>query len=479
MCATCRVEGGFEGERPGLPRGGPGDSAPQRCKIKTRTNTVGVCQNAQCVTQSNTVRCEEFICPYGCAHSSILGEADCYPNAVIDSNIAPVGGQIEIVSDESIEFDCSNSDDPEGTALTCDWDFGDGNKASGAVVEHTYSCDIATCSYTVTLTVTDGAGLKDTETVIVNVLHVNSPPVADFTVNPVSGIVGITEFSFDASSSYDPDGFIVNYEWDFGDGEKIKGTDKVKVTHMYTKPMQGSNNISVTLTVEDDNGAKAQSTKTITVINNAPNAKFSAIPLRGINPLTVVFTAKATDPDGHKIVAYEWDFDNDGVIDSTDQDVIYKYEVPGTYKATLTVTDEYGARSVPFSIEIEVYELTGIKSLSASNVAVGEDTVIYVECAGTDKVDLTISSSDGSFSVTMNDVPCNGYTSHGPMEKAGVYTVTARVPGCNTLECTKSTTFNVFEEVAGEVETPEMHNLIVLLIAGIVIVMVRNKKGGF
>ena len=301
--------------------------------------------------------------------------------------------------------------------------------------------------------------------------------MADFTVNPESGIVGQTEFSFDASASYDPDGFIVDYEWDFGDDEKIKGADKVKVTHMYTRPMQGSNYISVTLTVEDDNGAKAQSTKTIILINNAPDAKFSAIPLRGINPLTVVFTAKATDPDGHKIVAYEWDFDNDGVIDSTDQDVIYKYEVPGTYKATLTVTDEFGARSMPFSVEIEVYELTGIKSLSASNVAVGEDTVIYVECAGTDRVDLTISSSDGSFSVTMNDVPCNGYTSHGPMEKAGVYTVTARVPGCNTLECTKSTTFNVFEEVAGRgVETPEINNLAILLIAGIVIVIVRNKQ---
>jgi PKD repeat protein len=450
------------------------ETPPQACKKKFRTDKIGVCQNGSCTTKSQTVECERFICPYGCG-IALGGYGDCYPNAVIATDPAPdsVTNTVTIPEDENVTFDCSSSVDPEGTNLTCDWEFGIGEgTASGTTVTHTYENE---GTYTVTLTVRDAAGLSDTANIIVNVTHVNDPPVADFTITPASGIVGKTEFSFDASTSYDPDGFIVNYEWDFGDDSKMGGSDKVKVTHKYNRAMQGSNSISVTLTVEDDNGAKAQDTKTIIVINNAPDAKFSAIPLRGINPLTVVFTAKATDPDGHKIVKYEWDLDNDGIIDSTDQDVIYTYEVPGRYTATLVVEDEYGARSTAFSIEIEVYELTGIKSLRASNVAVGEDTVIYVECAGTDKVDLTITSSDGSFSVTMNDVFCNSFISYGPMETAGVYTVTARVPGCNTLECTKSTTFNVFEEVSQEVETPEMNPLVAILLAGIIIVIVRNK----
>jgi PKD repeat protein len=464
----------------------------KECKVKRFVETVGKCRNNECYAEETPVanRTTEVICEYGCEMSPTLHEANCKPDAVIASNpepgsetatlqLAPLSmqppssGAIDIKEGESVDFNCYNSVDPDGSIAECRWDFGDGSAEEvGMEVTHVFTTE---GSYIVTLTVVDDAGLTDTAQISVNVLHENQPPVADFTVNPTSGTVGMTEFSFDASASYDPDGFIVKYEWDFGDTESMSGADKVNVTHRYSHSIRGTEGVSVTLRVEDNEGAVGVATKQIVVINNAPDAKFSAIPLRGINPLTVVFTAKATDPDGHKIVKYEWDFDNDGVVDSTDQDVIYTYDTPGRYTATLVVEDEFGARSMPFSVEIEVYELTGIKNLRASNVAVGQDTVIYIECAGTDKVDLTISNSDGSFSTTLNDVLCNSFISYGPMETAGVYTVTARVPGCNTLECTKSTTFNVFEEVS-QVETPEMNPLVAILLAGIIIVVVRNKK---
>ncbi|MCU4140519.1 MAG: hypothetical protein MW690_000994 [Methanophagales archaeon] len=72
----------------------------------------------------------------------------------------------------------------------------------------------------------------------------NQPPKASFTFSPKNPLVN-EEITFDASASTDPDGSIVSYEWDFGDGETASG--KV-VTHAYSD----AGSYTVTLTVTDD-----------------------------------------------------------------------------------------------------------------------------------------------------------------------------------------------------------------------------------
>jgi DNA-binding beta-propeller fold protein YncE len=101
------------------------------------------------------------------------------------------------------------------------------------------------------------------------VVSPNQAPVASFTAAP--GPAG-SATQFDASAAVDPDGSIVRYDWDFGDGSVLLDGGP-KPTHVYTKPGK----YTVTLVVTDDEGA---STTTIftggTVLGNgAPGAQTS------------------------------------------------------------------------------------------------------------------------------------------------------------------------------------------------------------
>lgn len=81
----------------------------------------------------------------------------------------------------------------------------------------------------------------------------NLPPVASFSVS--KGKKGM--FDFDATASFDPDGSIVSYTWDFGDGAFDSG---VNVSHKY----ESSGTYTVTLTVVDDGGAESAITSDVT-----------------------------------------------------------------------------------------------------------------------------------------------------------------------------------------------------------------------
>ena len=92
---------------------------------------------------------------------------------------------------------------------------------------------------------------------------------------------GPVPIHFDASESYDPDGTIVNYSWDFGDGNTAIG---VTANHAYSE----DGNYTVTLTVTDDDGASASlvATKIVETEETAlPLAVLSVIGL-GVTSLT-------------------------------------------------------------------------------------------------------------------------------------------------------------------------------------------------
>ena len=85
----------------------------------------------------------------------------------------------------------------------------------------------------------------------------NRPPSASFTSD-----VDRLSVAVDGSGSGDPDGRIVSYRWDFGDGATGRG---VRASHDYTTPGQ----YRVTLVVTDDRGATGTAAQTVTVSQDA------------------------------------------------------------------------------------------------------------------------------------------------------------------------------------------------------------------
>lgn len=171
-----------------------------------------------------------------------------------------------------------------------------------------------------------------------------SPSVDSFSGDKTTGQVPLA-VNFTVSAS-DPDGYIVKCEWDYdGDGTYDEDTGAVlSAYHVYSNA--GSFNARVRVT--DDGGASATaslSIKATSPSNQSPSVgAIHANPRSGKRPLTVTFSADATDADG-TIVQYEWDFDGNGTYDaaSATNPVSYTYQDVGTYTVRVRVTDDGNA----------------------------------------------------------------------------------------------------------------------------------------
>ena len=247
------------------------------------------------------------------------------PTGSISAGMVQVG--------ETVTFDASNSEDPDGFIDEYLWEFGDGESSRREVATHEYD---RPGEYIVTLTVTDNSGASQSAVGSV-IVEVNQPPIAAGTISSGQANVGET-VTFDASGSEDPDGEIVEYLWEFGDGESSR---REVATHVYER--QGEYN--VTLTVTDNLGATHSVFGAVQVkdVNRPPTADASISSTEVHVGETIRFDASdSVDPDG-EIAEYLWEF-GDGES-STQATAIHAYERAGQYTVILTVTDALNAAS--------------------------------------------------------------------------------------------------------------------------------------
>jgi len=228
----------------------------------------------------------------------------------------------------SVTFNASASYDPDGTITSYAWDFGDSRTGTGRITTHPYA---SVGTFNVSLTVTDNDNFNATtrrDVVVQTPPPGPQAPVADFVAGPSPTNPG-SPVTFNASASYDTDGFIVSYAWDFGDSAI---DNQVIATHSYLSPGV----YTVRLTVVDNQTLSSSAIHQVSV-NAPPLAVIQYMPTTIFIGMNVTFDGSASsDPEG-PIVSYTWNFGDNST--GTGLQPRHAYAAKGAFTVTLTVVD--------------------------------------------------------------------------------------------------------------------------------------------
>jgi PKD repeat protein len=261
--------------------------------------------------------------------------------AEIFVNAAPSGDTVripdELISGMAGEFDASGATDSDGKIARMAWAFGDGATSDKPTVRHSFA---KAGSYDVTLTLTDDSGLSNASTVVARKVTVvdasNQAPVVDAGGDRETTVDAV--LVFDAKNSRDPDGSILAYRWDFGDGAQADG---IAVQHAY----RSAGTYSATLTVTDDSGRENATTSTAfdVVVRNRENLS-PVLQVGGdraafVKQIVEFDATRSADGDG-RIIAVEWDF-GDGAR-AAGLAARHAYAAPGAYQVRVVARDDSG-----------------------------------------------------------------------------------------------------------------------------------------
>ena len=253
------------------------------------------------------------------------------PHAVADADEAVIAEGLEL------QFYGNESWDEDGTIVSYTWDFGDGEFAYIDNPTHTFTQN---GTYEVKLTVCDNNDLCDS---MILSIFVNKPPIAVVEISKLTIMLGEI-ITFDASDSYDIDGDVEFYYWNFDDGYT---SNQALAEHEY----KNSGIYNVSLKIIDDLNDITTVYYSIEVINKLPIVDFEVNPDTGDTLVPFQFSDLSYDEDGD-IEQWNWDF-GDGT-NSDSQNPEHQFDLPGTYAVTLSVTDDQnGVNSTTIEIEID------------------------------------------------------------------------------------------------------------------------------
>ena len=157
-----------------------------------------------------------------------------------------------------ISFSSAGSFDPEGSALSYLWNFGDGSSSTSPNPTHSFTTN---GTFNVQLNVSDGVNTGSTNlSVRITLVGVNLPPTANAGATPTGGAAPLA-VNFSSAGSADPDLTPITYRWDFGDGTAI--STSANPSHTYS----AAGLYTARLTVSDGTNTSAPSTVNISVAN--------------------------------------------------------------------------------------------------------------------------------------------------------------------------------------------------------------------
>lgn len=247
---------------------------------------------------------------------------------------ADAGTTLEATVGDVVTFDAGASADEDGTLISYHWDYDDDIGGEGIRAYHSFP---EPGIYDIRLTVVDDSGAENdvawsTRRVTVSPRE-NALPIVGL---PKSTAGFVDEpLTFDAGSARDPDGNVVSYHWDFGDGTSANG---MRVEHTY----QATGTYTAVLTLRDNsNGLTDFSTHEVAVDiaargNQPPIANAGTGRTVRVGDRVDFDGGASRDPDG-SISRYDWQF-GDGFA-SNGVRTSHIYQQPGRYTVSLTVTD--------------------------------------------------------------------------------------------------------------------------------------------
>ncbi|MDZ5812792.1 PKD domain-containing protein [Halorubrum sp. AD140] len=310
---------------------------------------------------------------------------------------------------ETVSFDASGSTDADGSIESYEWEFGDGETASGEQVTHAFD-DAG--DYDVELTVTDDDGATDTDTQTISVSEAATPAsfqLSDLTVeSPVEQGDDATVTATVENVGDEEDAQTVTLDVDDGevDSESVTldGGASQQVSFDVDTADLSVGDHDVTLSTDDDSASATLSVTEQTPSNEDPTAAFDASLSDPETGETVTFDASgSTDADG-SIESYEWEF-GDGET-ATGESVTHAFDDAGEYDVELTVTDDDGATdtvtqtiSVDEPAEPEPNQSTEVslspsEELVAVNGSTAYDVVVENVDGGVGTYTFTVSAAD-------------------------------------------------------------------------------------
>ncbi len=296
------------------------------------------------------------------------------------------------------------------------WDFGDGSaQQMGSQLYHDYT---TAGTYVVSHGVTTANGCVG---LVVNNITVYNAPSAQFSVPTTCANVPV---NFSEAST--PNGTITTWNWVYGDGIGTSTSQNDDYTYL------NGGSFDVELSIIDDNGCKDTLVQTIT-INNQPQAQFTFVS-GGCLYDTVYFTDASTINSPDNIAAWNWDVENDEVIDYTTANANHLYTSAGDFDVTLNVVSNNGCQhSITQTVTVGAVPQVGF---SASTVCVNGAPTTFVNTStisfGTNAL---FGWSFGDGGVSTNENPTHDYSI------AASYPVTLRV--ISDLGCIDSVTYSV------------------------------------
>jgi PKD repeat protein len=368
-------------------------------------------------------------------------------------NVPPqvyAGKDVTILEDQGVVLTGNATDTPSDMpGLKCRWDFGDGEGTEWStelVSSHSY---VKQDNYTATFFVKDDDSLIVNDSLVVHVLNV-APMVqvvmpvdrGQFQMDQAVEFIG---WGSDTRSDFPA----LRFRWDFGDGNLSEWSGNARTNHTYA----GVGTYNTSLEVRDDEGASANISREITVVDVRPSAVI-------VSPTTemyineddnIDFEGKGTDtPSDQSRLRLQWDIEGHSYDGAR---ISHRFTKAGTYDAVLKVTDPFG-KTATASVAVHVYNVApSVKAVVGPLVVVIGQKVNFSAIVDDTPTDRSLLKTTWDFGDSTNFTAIAGTHAYCAV---GTYKMSVTVMDDNGEKATETYTITVLRQ--GGPEPPAKTN---------------------